>query len=130
MAATSYANPETLWGTSLPKVWSAPAQRVRFGNVVLVLFLLAQCLDGVLTYVGVVTFGTGVEANPLIATLMGHLGAATALLTAKTIAAALGIALHVRGVHGAVAMLTAFYFAVAILPWVAILYPGIASASS
>jgi len=130
MAATSYANPETLWGTSLPKVWSAPAQRVRFGNVVLVLFLLAQCLDGGLTYVGVVTFGTGVEANPLIATLMGHLGAATALLTAKTIAAALGIALHVRGVHGAVAMLTAFYFAVAILPWVAILYPGIASGSS
>ena len=130
MAATSNANLETVWGTSLPKVWSAPAPRVRFGNVVLGLFLLAQCLDGVLTYIGVVTFGTGVEANPLIATLVGYLGAATALVTAKTIAAALGIALHVRGVHGAVALLTAFYFAVAILPWVAILYPGIASGSS
>jgi hypothetical protein len=57
---------------------------------------------------------------------MGYLGAATALLTAKTIAAALGIALHLRGVHSAVALLTAFYYVVAILPWVAVLYPGIA----
>jgi hypothetical protein len=129
MAATSYANPETLWGTSLPKVWNPPARRTRFGNVALVLFLLAQCLDGVLTYVGVVTFGTGIEANPVIATLMGYLGAATALLTAKTIAAGLGIALHLRGVHGAVALLTAFYFVVAIVPWVAILLPGIASST-
>jgi hypothetical protein len=44
-------------------------------------------------------------------------------LTAKTIAAVLGIALHLRGVHTAVALLTAFYFAVAIVPWVAILFP-------
>ena len=130
MSATSYADPETLWGTSLPKVWSAPARRMRFSNVVLALFLLAQGLDGVLTYIGVVTFGPGVEANPLIAALVGYLGAATALVTAKTIAAALGIALHVRGVHGAVALLTAFYFAVAILPWVAILYPSIANGGS
>ena len=130
MAATSYADPQALWGTSLPKVWSAPARRVRFSNVVLALFLLAQCLDGVLTYIGVSTFGTDIEANPLIAALVGYLGAATALVTAKTIAAALGIALHVRGVHGAVALLTAFYFVVAILPWVAILYPSIASGSS
>ena len=127
MAAAGYANPGTLWGTALPKVWNPPARRARFGNVILVLFLIAQGLDGVLTYVGVATFGIGVEANPLIATLMGYLGAATALLTAKTIAAALGIALHVRGVHSAVALLTAFYFAVAILPWVAVLYPGLAS---
>ena len=129
MAGTSYATTEALWGTSIPKVWNPPAWRTRFGNVALVLFLLAQCLDGVLTYVGVVTFGIGVEANPLIATLMGYLGAATALLTAKTIAAGLGIALHVRGVHGAVAMLTVFYFVVAIVPWVAILLPGIASST-
>ena len=103
---------------------------MRFSNVVLALFLLAQGLDGVLTYIGVVTFGPGVEANPLIAALVGYLGAATALVTAKTIAAGLGIALHVRGVHGAVAWLTAFYFAVAILPWVAILYPSIANGGS
>ena len=129
MAGTSYATTEALWGTSIPKVWNPPAWRTRFGNVALVLFLLAQCLDGVLTYVGVVTFGIGVEANPLISTLMGYMGAAATLLTAKTIAAGLGIALHVRGVHTAVALLTAFYFAVAIVPWVAILFPGIAGST-
>jgi hypothetical protein len=124
MSETSYASPEALWGTALPKVWNPPAhRRTRFGNVVLVLFLLAQCFDGVLTYIGVVSFGTGIEANHLLASLIGYFGAATALLTAKTIAAVLGIALHLRGVHTAVALLTAFYFAVAIVPWVAILFP-------
>lgn len=126
MAATSYAHPETLWGAALPKVWNPRARRARFGDIALVLFLLAQCFDGVLTYVGVVTFGIGIEANPLISTLMGYLGAATALITAKAIAVALGIALHLRGVHTPVALLTAFYFVVAILPWVAILFPVIA----
>jgi hypothetical protein len=105
-------------------VWNPPAhRRTRFGNIVLVLFLVAQCSDGVLTYIGVVSFGTGIEANPLLASLIGYFGAATALLTAKTIAALLGIALHLRGVHTAVALLTAFYFAVAIVPWIAILFP-------
>src|SRR5215208_3558552 len=109
MAATSYASPETSWGTAVPKVWNAGTlRRARFGNAVLVLFLLAQCFDGVFTYVGVVSFGVGIEANPLIAGLMSYFGAATALVTAKSIAAALGIALHLRGVHAAVALLTAF----------------------
>jgi hypothetical protein len=124
MAETSYAGPEALWGTALPKVWNTPARRrTRFGNIALVLFLLAQCFDGILTYVGVISFGAGIEANPVIASLIGYLGAATALMTAKTIAAVLGIALHLRGVHMAVAILTAFYFAVAIVPWIAILFP-------
>jgi hypothetical protein len=122
MAATSYAIPEALWGTALPKVWSAQA-RGRLGDLTLVLFLVAQAFDGVLTYVGVVTFGAGIEANPLIATLIGYLGAGMALTTAKGVAAVLGIALHVRGVHVAVALLTAFYFVVAILPWMMILFP-------
>ena len=129
MAETSYANPEALWGAALPKVWNPPARRrERFGNVALILFLLAQCFDGVLTYIGVVTFGHGIEANPLIATLMGYLGVAAALMTAKAVAAVLGIALHLRGVHGAVAALTAFYFVIAILPWIAILFPDVVSA--
>jgi uncharacterized membrane protein len=124
MPATSCANPEALWATAVPKVWNAGAhRRARFGDAVLVLFLLAQCFDGVFTYVGVVTFGQGIEANPLLATLMDYIGAAGALLAAKAIAAALGIALHLRGVHSAVALLAAFYVAVAIVPWVAILFP-------
>jgi hypothetical protein len=92
------------------------------GNLLLVLFLLAQCFDGVLTYVGVVTFGIGVEANPIITNLMLRFGEGAGLLGAKLVAAGLGIALHLRQVHLALAVLTAFYLGVAILPWAAILF--------
>jgi hypothetical protein len=128
MAQTGYANPETIWGTALPKLWKPgrKSRRSRFGDTVLLLFLLAQCLDGIFTYVGVVTFGIGIEANPLIAGLIAHFGEGAALLGAKSVAAGLGIALHVRQVHGAVALLAAFYGAVAIAPWTAILFPMIA----
>lgn len=124
---TGYANPETIWGTALPKVWkpSRTGSPSRFGDVVLVLFLLAQGLDGVFTYIGVLTFGIGIEANPLIAGLIGHFGEGVGLLVAKSVAAGLGIALHIRHVHAAVALLAAFYIAVAIAPWSAILLPVI-----
>ena len=120
--ATGYANPETFWGTGVPKVWNPTRRRSRFGDAMLVLFLLAQCLDGVFTYVGVMTFGLGIEANPLITALMVYFGEGVALLGAKCVASALGIMLHLRQVHGAVAALAAFYVAVAIVPWTAILF--------
>lgn len=109
-------------GITVPKVWSPTAQRSRLGDVVLVLFLLAQCFDGVLTYVGVTTFGIEIEGNPLVSGLMVRFGDAAGLLFAKIAAAVLGIALHVQQVHAAVALLAAFYIAVAILPWMAILF--------
>ena len=122
MAATAYADARTLFGTSVPKVWNAAARRSRFGDTVLVLFLLAQCLDGVFTYVGVVTYGSGIEANPLIAAMMAHFGHGFALMAAKSLAALLGVVLHVRQVHMAVALLAAFYLLVAVLPWMGILF--------
>ncbi len=93
-----------------------------FGDVVLVLFLLAQCFDGVFTYVGVASFGLGIEANPIVATLMAHLGYATGLLSAKAVASALGIVLHLLQVHNAVALLALFYLAAAIVPWTLLLF--------
>jgi hypothetical protein len=102
-------------------VWK-PAHQSRFGDVVLVLFLLTQFFDGVLTYVGVTTFGIGMEANPLLSGLMVRFGEGTALLGAKLVAGGLGVALHLRQVHRAVALLTLFYVAVAIVPWTAILF--------
>lgn len=86
------------------------------------LFLLAQCGDGILTYIGVMTFGIGIEANPLLSGLMVRFGEATALVGAKLVAAGLGIALHLREVHTAVAVLTLFYVAIAIVPWTALLF--------
>lgn len=98
------------------------ARRSLFGDVVLVAFLLAQVLDGAFTYVGVTSFGMSMEANPVIAVLMTHLGHGTALMTAKLLAASLGIGLHLNGTHAAVAVLAVFYVAVAVLPWALILF--------
>jgi uncharacterized membrane protein len=123
MATTAYADPQTFFGITLPKVRQQTLhRRSLFGDVVLILFLLTQCLDGVFTYVGVAVYGIAVEANPIIATLMAHFGHGTALAAAKGLAALLGICLHLRQVHGAVALLACFYGGVAILPWVAILF--------
>jgi hypothetical protein len=132
MRAEAYAVVGPAVGTAIHTVWNEPLRRAshrnldaggsRFGDIAVVLFLVAQCLDGIFTYVGVAAFGIGVEANPLIASLMMTFGHGAALTGAKSIAAALGICLHLRQVHGAVALLTLFYFAVAIVPWTAILF--------
>ena len=102
--------------------WGGRDRPSRAGDAVFVLFLLTQCLDGVFTYVGVLTFGIGVEANPIVAGLMVHFGEGPGLFGAKVVAVVLGMALHLRQVHAAIAALTAFYFGVAILPWTVILF--------
>jgi len=122
VAAPGYADPRTLFGTAVPKVWSLPPQRSVFGDLVLVAFLVAQVLDGLFTYMGVITFGTSAEANPVIAALMLHLGHGTALMMAKSVAGFLGVGLHVRGTHTAVALLAGFYVTAAVLPWALILF--------
>jgi len=126
MAAEAYAASTPMFGTAAPTaaptVWSRRVSRSLFGDVAVTLFLLAQCFDGVFTYVGVASFGMSVEANPIIAALMTTFGQGAALTGAKIVAAALGICLHLREVHGAVALLTGFYFAAAILPWSVVLF--------
>lgn len=121
MAFPAYAGPAPFTERTAPKLWNTAARSV-FGDLMLCLFLLAQCLDGVFTYVGVVSYGVTIEANPLIAGLMAHLGHGMALLAAKSIAGLLGIALHLRGIHAAVAALALFYLGVAVFPWIAILF--------
>ncbi len=111
-----------LAGGAIAADWNTAGRPSRAADAVFVLFLLAQCLDGIFTYVGVLTWGVDIEANPLISSLMLHFGHGPALLGAKIFAIALGIALHLRQVHGAIAALTAFYFGVAILPWTVILF--------
>ena len=121
MEATAYASPDVLFGARLPQVRNTP-RRWLFGDLALVVFLLAQCLDGVFTYVGVAAFGIGIEANPVVAGLMTHLGPGPGLLGAKTIAALLGIGLHLGQAHNAVAALAGFYVAAAVAPWTLILF--------
>lgn len=121
MAATACAAQASFVGISLPKVRNTARQSL-FGDLVLVAFLLVQCFDGVFTYVGVSAFGLGIEANPVVAGLMTHLGHGPGLLSAKMMAAFLGICLHFREVHLAVAILTGFYAAAALAPWALILF--------
>lgn len=85
-------------------------------------FLVAQALDGALTYLGVTLLGLHMEANPLLAWMIGTMGCALALTSAKLVASALGIVLHLSAVHRIVAALAAFYLAVAVVPWLALLY--------
>lgn len=102
----------------LYKRWESP--RSTFGDLVVLVFMIVQCLDGVFTYLGVRTWGPGVEANPLISSAMSMAGLAGGLAGAKLVAAAFGIMLHLRRVHNLVALLTAIYIAAAILPWTAL----------
>jgi Domain of unknown function (DUF5658) len=94
----------------------------RFADIVVVAFLLVQAGDGVLTYVGVSVYGIGIEGNPLIAWLMEKMGHGAALATAKGVAGAFGIALHLASVHRVLAALALLYVAAAIVPWMTILF--------
>ena len=109
-------------GTPMPNVWNGPTRRSLFGDAAVLIFLLAQCADGVFTYVGVMSFGMGIEANPIVASLMSTFGHGAGLTGAKLVAGVLGIVLHICEVHLAVAMLAGFYIAAAIVPWVSILF--------
>lgn len=118
-----YANSCQISGSGAVNVWRRGATpRSRFGDLVLVLFLLAQATDGVLTYVGVSMYGAQMEGNPIIVWLMTAMGEGLALATAKVAAAVFGIALHLWAVHKTVAFLALFYMVVAICPWLAVLF--------
>ena len=102
----------------LYKRWDEP--RSLFGDLMVVAFLLMQCLDGVFTYLGVGIWGLAIEANPLVSSAMSALGVAAGLASAKMVAIGFGMVLHMRRVHNLVALLTAIYFTAAILPWTAL----------
>jgi hypothetical protein len=93
-----------------------------FGDLAVIVFLLAQVSDGVLTYIGVSTYGLSIEGNPLITWLMSVLGEGPGVAIAKVTAGFFGMLLHLSAVHKAVAVLAGFYIVVAIIPWLAILY--------
>jgi len=102
----------------LYKRWDEP--RSLFGDLVVVSFVLIQCLDGVFTYVGVRIWGPDIEANPLISSAIAAGGVVAGLGGAKLVAIGFGILLHLRRVHNIVALLTVIYLAAAILPWTAL----------
>jgi hypothetical protein len=97
------------------------ARKDVYGNLVVIGFMVVQCLDGVLTYIGLVMWGPGIEANPLVTSAVALAGPEAGLTGAKLVAASCGIVLHLLRVHGVIALLTAFYLIAAIAPWTALL---------
>jgi Domain of unknown function (DUF5658) len=97
----------------------------RFGDLVIVLFIAMQVFDGALTYVGIRSFGRGIEANPLLVWLMQRVGDGPGLAMAKSVALGFGAFLHLTSVHRVIAALVGIYLAAAIIPWLHILLgPG------
>ena len=120
MAAATFSSPAILFGTDLPDL--SKSRSARFGEIALLVFLIAQFTDGIFTYLGVATFGMSVEANPVVVGLMTHLGHGIGLVSAKMMAAVLGVCLYRREIHSAVAMLAGFYLTVAVAPWAMLLF--------
>jgi hypothetical protein len=90
---------------------------MRPARIVLLLFLITQLCDGIFTWVAVDSHGVAAEGNWILASWMLLAGPAPTLLAAKLGAAAGGVLLYVRGVHGVLAGLTLFYAVGAIGPW-------------
>src|SRR4029453_18011173 len=96
----------------------APEQAMRpTPRLVLIVFLLTQLFDGILTYTAVAWLGVVGEGNLLLATAMHVAGAGPALLLAKGLAAGCGVLLYLRGLHGVLGALTGLYLLAAIAPW-------------
>ena len=89
-----------------------------FANGIWIAFVLVQALDGAMTFVGIHTFGTRVEANPLLSWYVSALGPATALWSAKLFAVACGAALHLTARFGMLAALALLYLLAAVGPWI------------
>jgi hypothetical protein len=105
-----------------PYRWTVPvaAEHVRtgawFGNIVIIVFLCLQVLDGLFTYMGVSAFGVK-EGNPLIEQYMMSLGVGPGVAAAKLLSGGCACILHLLAFHRLLAILTLVYLSMAILPW-------------
>ena len=93
----------------------------RFGNFAIVLFVILQVLDGVLTYRGL-SLGLAGEGNPLVRILISIFGLGFGLAVAKGMAAICGVLLYVHKVYSLIAVLDVIYIVLGIVPWTVILF--------
>ena len=99
------------------QLWQLDLKMRPSPRLVLLVFLIAQICDGLLTYTAVAVLGVVEEGNVLLATAMHVAGAGPALFGAKAIAAACGLLLYARGLYLVLGVLTGFYMLAAITPW-------------
>lgn len=88
-----------------------------FGDLVLLVFLLAQVSDGALTYLGVHVFGFDIEANPVVAWYIAAFGVGIAVIFVKMLAVACAATLHLRARHRTIGLLAILYLGAAVWPW-------------
>ena len=98
-----------------------PSGRLTKAELVWVAFVAVQVLDGIMSYVGVHTFGSWIEANPLVAWYASTFGPAVAFTVVKLFAIGCGTMLYLMARHRTVAALTLFYLAFAVVPWAHVL---------
>ncbi len=99
-----------------------PPRQFTKAELVWLSFVAVQLLDGVMSYVGVHTFGSWIEANPLVAWYASAFGPAVAFTVVKLFAIACGTMLYLMSRHRTVAALTLFYLAFAVVPWAHVLH--------
>ncbi len=97
------------------KIWDK--RNCLFGKITITTFVVAQCLDGIFTYVGVRAWGLGMEVNPLLVWFMSVIGVGIGLIAVKIVAVVLGTIIYRSGRHNIVAVLATIYLVVAVLPW-------------
>lgn len=93
------------------------AHDLRQGPLVFGIFLVAQLLDGILTYWGVSRFGIDLEMNALLASTMHAIGPAATLLVAKGVACACGLLLYTHSYLRPLAAVSGLCLGLAVLPW-------------
>jgi hypothetical protein len=91
-------------------------------RLILLVFLVLQIFDGILTYTAVAWLGVVGEGNVLLAAAMQFAGAGPALLAAKAVASACGVLLYARGFYAVLGALTGLYLLAAITPWLMIFH--------
>ena len=94
---------------------------VRIGRLTLVLFVVLQVADGLITFGAVRIFGTAAEGNPILETWIHLAGPGAALLGAKGVACGSAVVLYVLGRWRILAALTAVLLAYGVLPWLVLL---------
>lgn len=95
--------------------------RVRFGRIVFLIFLVLEIADGLITFGAVRIFGSGAEANPILATWIQLAGPGITLLAAKTMACGLAAVLYRTGHDKTLVALTGLLLCLAVAPWLAML---------
>ena len=94
---------------------------LRPANSIWIGFVSLQAGDGVLTLLGMYTYGLHIEGNPLIAWYAALVGPVVAVSCAKLFAVGCGAFLHLARYHRTIAALAVFYALFAIGPWMHVL---------